>query len=74
MHISTGYKFKAIDGISKGKLFTVISAYNKQVAYKSMESGTVYNTDRKHFEKFIKRVNKHWADTTKAYKKRKQEL
>ena len=27
-----GYKFKAIEGISKGKTFTVLSADNKQVA------------------------------------------
>ena len=74
MHISKGLKFRAIEGISKGKLFTVVSADNKSVVYKSNTTDTLYTADRKHFEKYIQRVNKFWHDTTKSYKKRKGEL
>ena len=74
MHIKVGMKFKAIDGIGKGREFTVLSADSQTVAYRSVDSGTIYSANRKHFEKYIQRVNKHWHDTTEAYKRKKQEL
>ena len=74
MHISKGFRFKAIEGISKGKTFTVLSADNKTVVYRSEFTDLTYTADRKHFEKYIQRVNKFWNNTTKAYKKKKQDL
>ena len=74
MKIQKGMRFKAIDGISKGKTFTVLSVDNKQVVYRSEFTDATYTADRKHFEKYIQRVNKYWADTTKAYKRKKDSL
>ena len=74
MNIKKGMRFKAIEGISKGKTFTVLSADNKQVTYRSEFTNITYTADRKHFEKYIQRVNKYWSDTTKDYKRKKQDL
>lgn len=74
MKIKVGMTFKAIEGLAKGKSFTVVKSDSDSVTYKSDESGEVYVADRKHFEKFIQRVNKHWADTNKAYKVKKRNL
>ena len=74
MKIKIGTKFKAIEGLSKGKLFTVIQVDNKQVKYRSEETGQEYISPRKHFEKYLQRVNKHWNETNKAYKYSKIKL
>lgn len=74
MKIKVGTKFKAIEGLSKGKEFTVISVGSDEVTYRSEETGTVYTEPRKHFEKYLQRVNKHWSETNKAYKAKKGKL
>ena len=74
MKIKVGTKFKAIEGLSKGKIFTVTASNSETVTYRSEETGELYTADRKHFEKFLQRVNKHWSDTNKAYKHKKQDL
>lgn len=74
MKIKVGTKFKAIEGPGKGKLFTVTESNGDTVAYRSEESGETYTAPRKHFEKYLERVNKHWSETNKTYKKKKQDL
>ena len=37
-------------------------------------ANVLYNEPRKHFEKYLQRVNKHWTETKKNYKHRKQQL
>ena len=74
MKIKVGLKFKSIEGPSKGKLFTVISVTQNTVTYRSEETGVSYEVDRKHFEKYIERVNKYWSETNKSYKHKKQDL
>lgn len=74
MKIKVGTKFKAIEGLSKGKVFTVIQSDSAVVKYRSEETGEVYTTPRKHFEKYIERVNKHWSETNKSYKYKKGQL
>ena len=74
MNIKIGIKFKAIEGLSKGKTFTVIKVSDKKVSYRSEDTGNVYEVNRKHFEKYLERVNKHWSDTNTAYKKKKNEI
>jgi len=74
MKIKIGLKFKAIEGLSKGKSFVVTSVSSSKIQYKSEETGVVYTADRKHFEKYIQRVNKHWTETNKSYKYKKRNL
>lgn len=74
MKIKVGTKFKAIEGLSKGKEFTVVSVDSISVTYRSEETGVLYNEPRKHFEKYLQRVNKHWTEIKKNYKHRKQQL
>ena len=74
MKIKVGTKFKAIEGLSKGKEFTVVSVDSISVTYRSEETGVLYNEPRKHFEKYLQRVNKYWTETKKNYKHRKQQL
>ena len=74
MKIKVGTKFKAIEGLSKGKEFTVVSVDSISVTYRSEETGVLYNEPRKHFEKYLQIVNKHWTETKKNYKHRKQQL
>ena len=74
MNIKLGMKFKSIEGISKGKTFTVTKITDTQVTYRSEETGELYVNDRKHFEKYIQRVNKFWTQTTKEYKYKKSKL
>lgn len=74
MKIKVGLKFKAIEGLSKYKTFTVTQVNDKTVTYRSEETKILYAAERKHFEKFIQKVNKFWNDTNKAYKRNKQEL
>ena len=74
MKIKVGTKFKAIEGLSKGKIFTVTDSNSETVTYRSEETGEIYTAPRKHFEKYLERVNKHWSETNKNYKKRKVEL
>ena len=74
MKLKIGYKWKSTGGISKGKIFKVVKISPNNVIYKSEETGTIYTTDRKHFEKYIQRVNKYWTDTNKSYKQKKEKL
>ena len=74
MKIKVGIKFKSIEGLSKGKIFTVTDSNSETVTYRSEETGEIYTAPRKHFEKYLERVNKHWSETNKNYKKRKVEL
>lgn len=74
MKIKLGLKFKAIEGLSKGKVFTVTQTDGKTVTYRSEETGELYTAERKHFEKYLQRVNKHWNETNKAYKHKKQNM
>lgn len=74
MKIKVGLKFKAIEGLSKGKLFTVTQTGSKEIVYRCEESGRLYTVDRKHFEKYLERVNKHWSQTNKAYKYKKGKM
>ena len=53
MKIKVGTKFKAIEGLSKGKEFTVVSVDSISVTYRSEETGVLYNEPRKHFEKYL---------------------
>ena len=74
MKIKVGTKFKSIEGLGKGKIFTVTDSNSDTVTYRSEETGVLYNEPRKHFEKYLQRVNKHWTETKKNYKHRKQQL
>ena len=74
MKIKVGTKFKAIEGLSKGKEFTVVSVDSISVTYRTKETGVLYKEPRKHYEKYLQRVNKHWTETKKNYKHRKQQL
>lgn len=74
MKIKLGLKFKAIEGLSKGKVFTVTQTDGKTVTYRSEETGESYTAERKHFEKYLQRVNKHWNETNKSYKYKKQNM
>lgn len=74
MNIKVGLKWKGIEGIGKGKYFVVLKADNKEVIYKSIESSVLYSTNRKHFEKYILRVNKYWNERNKKYKANKGKI
>jgi len=69
-----GLKWKAIDGLSRGKFFKITELTPDTVVYKSEETGTAYFAERKHFEKYLERVNKYWSETNKSYKNRKEKL
>lgn len=74
MKIKVGLKFKAIEGLSKGKTFTVISVSDKEVQYRSEFTDMTYTADRKYFEKYLERVNKYWSEKNKSYKYKKSQL
>ena len=74
MKLKIGYKWKSIDGISKGKFFKITELTSGAVVYKSEDSGATYTSERKHFEKYIERVNKFWSETNKSYKNKKEKL
>ena len=74
MKIKKGYTWKSIEGPAKGKEFTVVDINVTTVFYRSEETGIIYEKPRKEFEKYIQRVNKHWSDTNKSYKRNKQKL
>ena len=74
MKIKKGYTWKSIEGPAKGKEFTVVDINVTTVFYRSEETGIIYEKPRKQFEKYIQRVNKHWSDTNKSYKRNKQKL
>lgn len=57
MKIKVGLKFKAIEGLSKYKTFTVTQVNDKTVTYRSEETKILYMAERKHFKKFIQKVN-----------------
>ena len=70
MKLKIGYKWKSIDGISKGKFFKITELTSDSVVYKSEDSGATYTTERRHFEKYIERVNKFLSETYKNKKKK----
>lgn len=74
MKLKVGLKFKSIEGPSKGKEFMVVFLDKYEVQYKSIETGQFYEESRKNFEKRMERINKHWSDTNKSYKHKKQEM
>lgn len=74
MKLKQGYKWKSTDGLSRGKSFKITGIASNSVTYKSEESGIIYSADRNFFERYIKRVNKYWAETNKAYKTKKEKL
>lgn len=74
MKLKLGYKWKSIDGISRGKYFKVTDITPEVVIYKSEDSDATYTADRKHFEKYLERVNKFWSETNKSYKSKKEKL
>jgi len=74
MKLKIGYKWKSIDGISRGKYFKVTDITPNTITYKSEDSGATYTTERKHFEKYIERVNTYWSETNKSYKNKKEKL
>ena len=74
MKIKVGTKFKSIEGLSKGKIFTVTDSNSETVTYRSEETGEIYTAPRKHFEKYLERVNKHWNETNKSYKHKKNQM
>ena len=74
MKLKIGYKWKSIEGISKGKFFKITELTSDSVVYKSEDSGITYTTERKYFKKYIERVNKYWSETNKSYKNKKEKL
>lgn len=74
MKIKVGLKWKSIEGLQKGKYFTVTAISQNEITYKCDETGNTYTADRKHFEKYIQRVNSHWNETNKAYKYKKSNM
>ena len=74
MKIKKGLTWKNIDGIGKGKEFTVISVDNNTVQYKSLSTGVFYEEPRKNFEKRMERVAEYWNRTNKEYKTKRQNL
>lgn len=49
MKIKVGLKFKAIEGLSKYKIFTVTQVNDKTVTYKSEETKILYTAEKKTF-------------------------
>lgn len=74
MKIKVGLKWKSIDGLQKGKYFTVTAVSPKEITYKCDETGNIYTAERKHFERYIQRVNKYWNETNKTYKYKKANM
>lgn len=74
MKLKKGFTWKSIEGISKGKEFTIVYMDKYVVQYKSLETGTFYEEPRKNFEKRMKRVAEYWSDSNKAYKRKKNDL
>ncbi len=74
MKLKAGFKWKSIEGISRGKYFVITKLTPDTVTYKSEETGSIYTAERKHFEKYIERVNKHLSETLKSYKIKKEKL
>ena len=72
--LKIGYKWKSIEGTSKGKFFSITKLDTNLVTYKFVETGRIYTAERKYFERYIERVNKYWAETNKAYKNKKEKL
>ena len=74
MKIKKGYKWKSIEGPSKGNMLLVLDVSSELVTYKSCESGIVYTAPRKHFEQYVKRVQQYWNEKNKSYKNKKRNL
>lgn len=76
MKIKKGFKWKSIEGLSKGKEFIVIRLTPDTVYYKAVSGlqDKLYDSPRNHFEKYIERVSKYWNETNKSYKFKKSRL
>ena len=74
MKIKKGLKWKSIEGPCKGQEFVVTKADENEVVYKNTVTGNSFSSPRTHFEKYIERVHKHWNETNKSYKNKKQKL
>lgn len=65
--------WKSIEGMSKGKIFSVVEVTPTEVIYRSQETGRIYSKPRKEFEKYMKRVHEYWSKTNKDYKRKKND-
>lgn len=74
MKIKKGYKWKSIEGPCKGNEFVITEVEQDEVIYRNNETGSSFTSPRKHFEKYIERVGKHWNETKKSYKRNKEKL
>lgn len=74
MKLKVGYKWKSIEGMSKGQTFCLIDVGPDKVVYKSTTTGRLYTAPRKHFEKYLERVHEYWSGTNKAYKNKKNQM
>lgn len=70
MKIKVGFKWKDITG----KEYTVREITQNEIVYESKEIKRLYTNERKHFEKYIKRISKFWNDKNKTYKNKKEKL
>lgn len=74
MKIKKGFKWKSIEGPSKGSTFVVIEITSDVVTYRSIDTKSVYVTPRKHFDKYQERVKEYWYNKKKRYKLNKANL
>lgn len=74
MKLKKGYTWKSIEGPSKGKEFTIVYLDRSVVEYKSEETGQFYTEPRKNFEKRMERVAEYWSNSTKDYKRKREQL
>ena len=69
-----GDKWKAIDGIHKGQWFVVTAVFSDMIECKRKGSDNIYQYPRKHFDEYMERVYKYWAEKNKSYKAKKERL
>ena len=74
MKIKKGLKWKAIEGLCKGKEFTVIKVTQDTVTYRSETRGSIYDMPKNDFEKYLNRVQKYWKNSNLEYKIKKEKL
>lgn len=74
MKIKKGFKWRSIEGPSKGCTFVVIEITQDLITYKSLDTKSIYTTPRKHFEKYQERVHQYWYNKKKQYKLDKANL
>lgn len=76
MKIKKGYKWKSIEGMSKGEWFIVTGVYMDKFECRKLHGNTsmTYTYPREYFEQYIQRVNSYWREKNKSYKNKKQKL